>query len=178
MHTAMQKKKAFIDHSDPTPLGTIWAAVSEKGLIAVEVGGSRQDFYLELARLGFSDLEEDFPAAAAAVEQVCEYLAGDRTQFDLPIDWDVLRPFQRQVLQATFAIPYGETTTYGGLAQQVGRPRAARAVGRAQATNPMPLVIPCHRVLGSDGKLHGYGAHEGLKTKSWLLELEKKNRGE
>jgi methylated-DNA-[protein]-cysteine S-methyltransferase len=70
------------------------------------------------------------------------------------------------------AIPYGHVTTYGDLARQLGVPRAARAVGRAQATNPMPLVIPCHRVIGSDGGLHGYGAGDGLQTKAWLLHLE------
>ncbi len=88
------------------------------------------------------------------------------------IDWSVLTPFQQKVLQATLAIPYGQTRTYAEIAQQVGKPRAARAVGRAEATNPMPVVIPCHRVIGSDGKLHGYGAGEGLPTKAWLLELE------
>jgi methylated-DNA-[protein]-cysteine S-methyltransferase len=84
----------------------------------------------------------------------------------------LLRPFQREVLQITFEIPYGETRTYSDIAHQMGRERAARAVGRAEATNPMPLVVPCHRVIGSDGKLHGYGGGEGLKTKEWLLKME------
>ena len=70
------------------------------------------------------------------------------------------------------AIPYGETRTYGEIAAQIGTPNAPRAVGRANAANPMPLVIPCHRVIGTDGKLHGYGGAGGLKTKQWLLSME------
>jgi methylated-DNA-[protein]-cysteine S-methyltransferase len=76
------------------------------------------------------------------------------------------------VLKLVYAIPRGETRTYSEIAHQLRRPRAARAVGRANATNPMPIVIPCHRVIGTDGKLHGYGGGEGLKTKAWLLQLE------
>ncbi len=82
----------------------------------------------------------------------------------------MLRPFQQAVLQATYEIPYGETRTYKEIAERIGRPRAARAVGRAEATNPMPLVLPCHRVIGVDGKLHGYGLGEGVKTKEWLVK--------
>ena len=93
----------------------------------------------------------------------------------MSIDWSVLTPFQERALRATYDIPYGRVKTYGEIAQLLGNPRAARAVGRAEATNPMPLVIPCHRVIGSDGGLHGYGAGEGLATKAWLLELESSN---
>ena len=106
------------------------------------------------------------------VIQLKEYLEGKRHLFTIVIDWMVLRPFQRAVLQATYQIPYGETRTYKEISVQIHRHHAARAVGRAEATNPMPLVIPCHRVIGSDGKLHGYGLGEGLKTKEWLLKLE------
>jgi methylated-DNA-[protein]-cysteine S-methyltransferase len=104
--------------------------------------------------------------------ELSEYLTGRRHQFTISIDWSVMWPFQQAALQATFTIPYGETRTYGELATQIGRPRAASAVGRAEATNPMPLVIPCHRVIGADGKLHGYGGGEGLPTKEWLLKME------
>ncbi|MGE5248996.1 MAG: methylated-DNA--[protein]-cysteine S-methyltransferase, partial [Bacteroidota bacterium] len=75
-------------------------------------------------------------------------------------------------LQLVFAIPYGKTSTYQHIAAELGRPHASRAVGRANATNPMPLVIPCHRVIGTDGKLHGYGGGNGLTTKAWLLQME------
>ena len=85
----------------------------------------------------------------------------------------MLSPFQQAALRATCAIPRGQTCTYAQIAAQIGRPRAARAVGRAEATNPVPLVIPCHRVVGTDGGLHGYGMAEGLKTKEWLLRMER-----
>ncbi len=83
-----------------------------------------------------------------------------------------MTPFQLQVLHLTTHIPYGQTSTYKDIAIQVGKPNAARAVGRVEATNPIPLVIPCHRVLGSDGSLHGYGGPGGIKLKAWLLQLE------
>ena len=76
-------------------------------------------------------------------------------------------------MQAVFSIPYGETRTYAEIAHQIGHAHAYRAVGRANATNPMPLVIPCHRVIGTDGKLHGYGGGDGLLTKEWLLKMER-----
>jgi methylated-DNA-[protein]-cysteine S-methyltransferase len=86
-----------------------------------------------------------------------------------------MTPFQAKALQTVYAIPYGETRSYGDIAAAIGQPRAARAVGRANATNPMPLVIPCHRVIASDGSLHGYGGPGGLRTKAWLLDLERQN---
>ncbi|NJN79318.1 MAG: MGMT family protein [Anaerolineales bacterium] len=76
------------------------------------------------------------------------------------------------MLKLVYEIPYGELRTYADIAIEMGHPNAYRAVGRANATNPMPLVIPCHRVIGRDGKLHGYGGGEGLRTKEWLLKME------
>ena len=84
--------------------------------------------------------------------------------------------FQIAVRQAVMALPYGETASYGEIAARVGNPRAARAVGAVQASNPISFVIPCHRVLGADGSLHGYGGFGGLKTKAWLLELETQHK--
>jgi len=155
-----------------TPLGDIWVAVSENGLVAVEWNKDKSvlDAYLT-RRLKFPAILDPQRVTRALLE-LNEYLRGRRTSFTFPIDWSLLRPFQREVLQLVYAIPYGETRTYSEIAREMGRPRAARAVGRANATNPMPLVIPCHRVIGADGKLHGYGGGEGLKTKEWLLRLE------
>ncbi len=83
-----------------------------------------------------------------------------------------MTPFQIEALQKVYEIEYGRTLTYGDVAKQLDKPGASRAVGRANATNPMPIIVPCHRVLGSDGKLHGYGGPGGLETKAWLLRLE------
>ncbi len=160
-----------------TELGEVWVAVSERGLITVEFGVCREEFEAsvqkQVRRAGASLHEQETPAVREATCQIEEYLHGKRREFDMAIDWSILgSDFQRGALQAVMAIPYGETRTYGEIAAQIGTPNAPRAVGRANATNPMPLVIPCHRVIGTDGKLHGYGGAGGLKTKRWLLRME------
>ena len=155
-----------------TPLGDLWLAVSDDGLAALAWGAEQSEFEAWLYKRFKRPVQPDARRCAEAAAQLRAYLDGKRRDFDLPIDWALLRPFQRAVLQATFAIPYGETRTYSDLARAIGRPNAARAVGRAEATNPLPLVIPCHRVIGADGGLHGYGGGDGLPTKEWLLRLE------
>jgi len=161
----------YTGKADPTPLGPVWVAVSERGLVAVEIGSTQDEFNAYLRRMYFTGLY-DPDRTAEATRQIREYLAGERREFDLAIDWSAMTAFQETALRLTLAIPFGQVTTYGEIARQLGKPLAARAVGRAEATNPMPLVIPCHRVLGTDGGLHGYGAPGGVKTKAWLLELE------
>jgi methylated-DNA-[protein]-cysteine S-methyltransferase len=99
-----------------------------------------------------------------------EYFAGDRRSFDLRVDLERLTPFNRTVLEELAHVPYGSLTTYGGLAGQAGRPRAARAVGMIMNRNPIPIVLPCHRVVGSTGGLVGYAG--GLERKEVLLRLE------
>jgi len=148
-----------------TPVGDLRLVVSDQGLIAVEWANTQPDFDSYLL-----PFEPDTVAPYA--EQLRDYLAGQRQDFTFPINWSIFRPFQKQALQAVFKIPYGETRTYSEIAIELNRPRAYRAVGRANATNPMPIVIPCHRLIGTDGKLHGYGGGEGLKTKEWLLKME------
>jgi methylated-DNA-[protein]-cysteine S-methyltransferase len=170
--TASMQTGAYIGKLDSSPLGPIWVAISGRGLVAVHIGSTGDAFVHCVEKLGFTEIYTEPERTAGALQQISEYLQGERQTFDMPIDWSVMTPFQQQALRATFAIPYGQVTTYGDLARQLGKPRAARAVGRAQATNPMPLVIPCHRVIGSDGGLHGYGAGDGLETKAWLLRLE------
>ena len=156
-----------------TPLSPIWLAMSGGGLVAVEIQASQADFTRQLERRGDSPVLFDPVRLAEAVGELQEYLAGSRRSFEILIDWSRMGSFQQSALRATLAIPYGETRTYSQIASQIRRPRAARAVGRAEATNPLPLVIPCHRVVGTDGKLHGYGAPGGIKTKAWLLDLER-----
>jgi O-6-methylguanine DNA methyltransferase len=109
--------------------------------------------------------------AAAAQEQLAEYLAGERSFFTVPLDLRTLAPFQRAVLDVARRIPFGEVRPYGWIAAQIGKARAVRAVGTALGTNPVPLIVPCHRVLRSDGSLGGYAF--GLPLKSRLLDLER-----
>ena len=104
--------------------------------------------------------------------QTEEYLNKERRQFEIQIDWSVMTPFQQDVLQIVCGIEYGRTRSYGDIARQLGKPKAMRAVGRANATNPMPIIFPCHPVLGADGRLHGYSAPGGIETKARLLRLE------
>ena len=165
-------KAVWIGQVSSTPLGLIWVAVSEVGLVSVEWQVSQEEFIHRLEQRGFSPALYDTQRSGEAARQIATYLEGKTQAFDLPIDWTVMKPFQEQALRATYAIPYGQVATYGEIARQIGKPRAARAVGRAEATNPMPLVIPCHRVIGTDGELHGYGAPGGIGTKAWLLDLE------
>jgi methylated-DNA-[protein]-cysteine S-methyltransferase len=163
---------AWISNTLETQFGPLWVAVSEAGLVAVQFSQDRATLETWLGRQDFDPILLDEIRTRPILEQIRAYLAGERFDFDLDIDWSVLTAFQTRVLQATLAIPYGQTKTYAEIASEIGSPAAARAVGRAGATNPMPLVIPCHRVVGSDGKLHGYGGHGGLATKAWLLQLE------
>lgn len=148
-----------------TPVGDLRIAVSDLGLVAVEWAHSQPDFDSYL-------LQSNADRVAPYANELREYLEGKRRAFTFLINWSIFRPFQREALQRVFNIPYGETRTYAEIAAEMNRPLAYRAVGRANATNPMPIVIPCHRLIGTDGKLHGYGGGEGLKTKEWLLKLE------
>jgi O-6-methylguanine DNA methyltransferase len=169
----MQEKSGlYIGEAARTALGKLWLAVSDLGLVAVEAGLTRAEFEAYLVKRFKRTVGYSPERVRAAAVQLGEYLSGRQRAFTLVVDWTVLRPFQQSVLRATNEIPYGETRTYKEIAERIGRPRAARAVGRAEATNPMPLVLPCHRVIGVDGKLHGYGLGEGVKTKEWLLKME------
>jgi methylated-DNA-[protein]-cysteine S-methyltransferase len=106
--------------------------------------------------------------------QLTEYFSGRRKDFDLPLKLGGTE-FQVSVLEALLEIPYGETTSYGAIAKQIGRPKAVRAVGAANGRNPIPIIVPCHRVIGSSGDLTGFGG--GLDTKEALLRLEAENSG-
>lgn len=107
-----------------------------------------------------------------AQTQLFEYLEGKRKVFGIPLDWESIRGFQKDVLQLTLNIPFGEVHTYGQLATLLHKPGAARAVGAALARNPMPILIPCHRVVSTNRNLTGYLGSKGITTKQWLLERE------
>ena len=152
--------RAFID----TPLGTITVEASERGLK-----------YIDLARSGDHGPDsEPVPGGvlAEAVRQLEEYFAGSRREFDLPIDLQMGK-FERSVMEALDRVPYGTTVSYGELAAMAGHPGAARAAGNVMRGNQLMIVRPCHRVIGADGSLRGYGGlGAGLDHKRWLLELE------
>ena len=162
-----------IGQTGNTLLGKLWIGCTAAGLAAVDFEPlSHADFCKKLEKRGYHQIVAEPASVQMAVAQVEEYLSGCRKVFTLPIDWSGISEFQRRVLQLTCEIPYGKVSTYRELARRVQKPNSARAVGRAEATNPMPLVIPCHRVIGSDHRLHGYAGPGGMKTKAWLLEME------
>jgi len=163
----------FVDFIEKSQLGSIWIALSMKGLIAVEIGGDKDQFFSKIQNRFQQELIFNRQLTEDVKIQLQEFLNRERIQFQICIDWSVLSNFQQKAMQAVCGIPYGETRTYGQIAKQIGRPHAPRAVGRANATNPMPLIIPCHRLVGADGSLRGYGGGEGVKTKAWLLALER-----
>jgi methylated-DNA-[protein]-cysteine S-methyltransferase len=112
------------------------------------------------------------PLAGGLVRQVRRYFEGRLSMFDLELDWSGATEFQRRVWKALVKIPYGETLTYGELARRIGRPGVARAVGRAVGANPIPLIVPCHRVVAAGGGLGGYSAPGGVAVKRRLLDFE------
>ena len=162
----------FYDILSHSPVGRVCVAANERGVIALDIGLGERAFVVRLKRRMRAGVRRSAEHVRPALRQVEEYLSGERTSFDLPIDLSWTSAFQRQVLQAALAIPRGQTRTYHQMARRIGRPTAARAVGQALGHNPLPIIIPCHRVLGSDGSLHGYSGGDGLQTKAWLLRLE------
>lgn len=158
-----------------TPIGRCRVASTGQGLAYVELphaSGRGLAGWLRHCAAG-ADVVEAFAPNRVAIGQLLEFLEGKRTEFDLALD---LRgtPFQRAVWTALLEIPYGETRSYRQIAQAVGRPNAVRAVGAANGANPVSLVVPCHRVIGADGRLAGYGG--GIDVKARLLAMERSRR--
>jgi methylated-DNA-[protein]-cysteine S-methyltransferase len=151
-----------------SPVGDLLVAVTERGLCRIAY---RPDDALDELSADFGARVLRIPKRVDRVKrELEEYFAGTRRDFDLETDLSAVPAFQQQVLRELARVPFGEVTTYGALAAQVGRPRAARAVGGAMNRNPIPIVLPCHRVVGSNGKLVGYAG--GLDRKEALLRLE------
>jgi O-6-methylguanine DNA methyltransferase len=153
-----------------SPLGTIYLARSAAGLCHLDFGISETEFLTRLDPLACTEKNTD--ALGPVIEQLVEYFTSRRQRFDLPVDLSRMTPFQQNVLRAALTIPPGQVWTYGQMAQVVGKPRASRAVGQALGSNPVPIIVPCHRVIGSDGSLHGYSGGGGISSKAWLLRLE------
>lgn len=151
-----------------TPIGEVLVAVSGRGLCRIAY---RPDEALE-------EMADDFGARVLRIprrldgvrRELDEYFEGRRREFDLELDLAPVPEFHRAALRELALVPFGEVTTYGALAARIGRPRAARAIGGAMNRNPIPIVLPCHRVIGASGSLVGYGG--GLERKKALLRLE------
>ncbi len=148
---------------EQTPVGPLAVWVTRNGVR--RVGFVQQDMIEE----GHWDRGDD-ATLALAFRQLEEYFAGRRRGFDLPLDFSGATAFQRRIYERLFHIPYGRIVSYGDIADELGDPGAARAVGQAVGANPLPIVVPCHRVVWSDGKLGGYSG--GLHRKVTLLEIE------
>ncbi|MEU6662783.1 methylated-DNA--[protein]-cysteine S-methyltransferase [Streptomyces sp. NPDC046821] len=159
-----------------TDIGPLLLAATDDGLVNVVFHATPavRDRAVERlgSRLGTEPAEDPgSPLLAEPIRQLKAYFAGERRDFDLPLDWSLISGFNRQVLRELAAgVPFGSVVGYGDLAGRVGQPGAAQAVGMAMGANPLPVVVPCHRVVESDGGIGGFGG--GLETKRQLLALE------
>lgn len=152
-----------------SPLGRIIAAATAKGLAGLWFENQRH-YPKELAPDSVWPVDTGHPFLRQTCGQLDEYFAGTRTQFDMPLDLSHGTTFQQSVWQALLAIPAGATASYGEISRRIGNPAAVRAVGAAVGRNPVSIIVPCHRILGTDGSLTGYAG--GLERKTALLQLE------
>jgi methylated-DNA-[protein]-cysteine S-methyltransferase len=155
-----------------SPVGTVLVAATRRGIVRISFGeGYDEEAVLADLCTRVSPRIVEAPSYFDAVRQELEeYFHGRRTRFDLPLDWRLTGGFGRRVLEHTARIPYGNVSTYKEMAAAAGSPRGARAAGNALGSNPIPIVVPCHRVLHSGGGLGGYGG--GIDRKEFLLKLE------
>jgi methylated-DNA-[protein]-cysteine S-methyltransferase len=153
-----------------SPVGTLLVATTDRGLCRISFDPIVERATEELARSFGTRILRAAKPIDPVRRQLDEYFDSTRTQFELPLDLRGAAPFSREVLRRLARVPYGQVTTYGALARATERPRAARAVGTVMNRNPIPIVLPCHRVVGANGSLVGYAG--GLERKELLLKLE------
>jgi methylated-DNA-[protein]-cysteine S-methyltransferase len=154
-----------------SPLGRLIVAVTPRGLVRIAYEGEAEEAVLEELASGISPRVLRAPERTDEARRELEaYFGGKLQHFDLPIDWSLTRGFTRGVLEATAAVPFGRVATYGEVAASAGSPRAARAAGNALHINPIPIVVPCHRIVPATGGIGKYGG--GEDRKKFLLELE------
>ena len=154
-----------------TPIGRLLLVASDRGLLRVGLPVEAEEQVIgEVEQWTGEASAPDPEPLAHARRELAEYFAGERQQFTIPLDLSRVSGFRQRALEEMFAIPYGQTVSYGELASRAGNPAAARAAGQACATNPIPIVLPCHRVIRSDGSLNWYTG--GLHYKEFLLRLE------
>jgi methylated-DNA-[protein]-cysteine S-methyltransferase len=152
-----------------SPVGTIWVASDQTGVCQVSFGGTEQEFLNELSAAGLPQARPDRVFNQGVLEEIRGYFAGTVACFSSPLHPQGSH-FDMRVWQALQRIPLGETRSYEEIARATGNPRACRAVGSANGRNPLPLLIPCHRVIRKDGSLGGFGS--GTEIKGWLLHFE------
>jgi methylated-DNA-[protein]-cysteine S-methyltransferase len=162
----------YYDRIEDTPLGPVWLAAGPHGLVAVEYNGSEENFLSYLGKVSKGKPQRSAEKVAAARKILLIYLHGESKRIDLDVDLSGITPFQRRVLEETRKVPRGQVSTYAEIAKRIGQPKAVRAVGQALRRNPVPIVVPCHRVIASDGSLGGYGGEMRSKRKVQLLKLE------
>lgn len=167
------RRRALTYRIFPSPLGNILIALSDRGVSLVEYLGNHRDLrHSRLQRLSGVEVIEDGAEVEAYYRELLDYLEGRRARLEWPLDLRLVRSdFHRTVLQATAHIPFGAVASYAGVACEVGKPRAVRAVAQALRWNPLPIVIPCHRVIGSSGALTGYAGNK-VEVKQRLLARE------
>jgi methylated-DNA-[protein]-cysteine S-methyltransferase len=155
-----------------TPLGTALVAATRRGLVRLALPGEDPDRVVAELAEDLSPRVLEYPARLdEARRELDQYFERRRERFELPLDWSLSHPgFFRRVLRATSRVPFGEVITYGDAAARAGNPRAFRAAGTALGSNPLPIVVPCHRVIQAGGKIGNYGG--GPEMKRFLLELE------
>lgn len=158
------------------PVGWVGLVAGTERLYAIVSAATPEEVNTRIAKAYPQAVVQDTFVIAEARRQLDDFFHGRRHQFDLPLDFEQLSSFTAKVLRILAQVPYGTTLTYGELAALAGSPQAARAVGRAMAVNPFPIVIPCHRVLGTGGRMTGYSGAGGIETKEWLLRFEDENR--
>jgi len=161
---------AAFDVLEDTPVGSLLVGVTDRGLARISFDADPERHLDDLARLYGPRVLRSTKPVDRVRRELDEYFEGKRHAFDLELDLRVAPEFYRRVLDELAHVEYGHTTTYGALAAKAGHPQAARAVGTVMNRNPVPIVLPCHRVVGANGSLTGYGG--GLDRKEWLLRLE------
>lgn len=161
----------FYDRLD-SPLGPLWVAVTAKGVATIHYGAEPPESELRrLQRVYGPGVVPDHRRSSVLARELDQYFRGKRRTFDIPVDLAGLTPFQRRVLGQTARIPFGELLTYQKIATRLGNAKASRAVGGAVGANPIPIIVPCHRVIATDGSLGGYAG--GLDAKRILLAIER-----
>jgi len=155
-----------------TKLGWMGLVGNEKGVQRIYLPEPSREDLVERITREFPNGQEGDQALAEAKKEILEYLDGRRKKFEIPLDLSWATPFQQKVYQTMLAIPFGRVQTYRWLAEKIGNPKGLRAVGSANGKNRCPLVVPCHRIVGSDGRLTGFSAPGGLELKAELLRLE------